>query len=232
MSGILENLQKVQVIDDRKDALQQRILKRSREKDALCEEKQRLEREFQDLKQALEKARLALARKELDLKEAEEKWTATRNKLYSGEITSSKELAQWEKSMKKLEEIKSQLEDEILTEMENVENLQSELQRKGHEVAEKGALLAQQIAAKEDEIANLEKELATLEREWQEIAHSIPPETLAYYVELRKKFRDAVVPLVGEICQGCHLSVPTIVAKAVRKKEGLVRCPNCGRFLY
>lgn len=232
MTDLLESLQKVQAIDDRRDVLKQRILKKSREKDVLQEEKQRLEQELQTLKQALEKARLALARKELELKEAEEKWTTTKNKLYSGEITSSKELAQWEKSMKKLEETKSQLEDEILIAMENVESLQGEFQKKGREVTEKGALLAQQIVAKEGEIADLERELAALEREWQDTAHSIPSEILARYMELRKKFHDAVVPLVGEVCQGCHLSVPTIVAKAVRKREGLVRCPNCGRFLY
>lgn len=232
MTGVFENLQKVQAIDDQRDVLKQRILKKTREKEMLQEEKQRLEQELQVLKQALEKARLALARKELELREAEEKWTATKNKLYSGEITSSKELTQWERSMKKLEEMKSQLEDEILVEMENVENLQREFEKKGYEVTERGALLAQQIAAKEGEIADFEKELATLEREWQGVAHSIPPDVLARYIELRKKFRDAVVPLVGEVCQGCHLSVPTIVAKAVRKREGLVRCPNCGRFLY
>lgn len=232
MTEVLESLQKVQAIDDRRDALKQRILKKTKEKEMLQEEKQRLEQELQALKQALEKARLALARKELELKEAEEKWTTTKNKLYSGEITSSKELAQWEKSMKKLEETKSQLEDEILVEMENVENLQREFQKKGYEVTERGALLAQQITAKEDEIADLEKELATLEREWQDAVQSIPSDVLARYTELRKKFRDAVVPLAGEVCQGCHLSVPTIVARAVRKREGLVRCPNCGRFLY
>lgn len=232
MNDILENLQKVQAIDHQKDALQQKILKRKKEKDMLREEKEHLEAELLSLKHALDKARLALARKELELKEVEEKWAATKGKLYSGEITSSKELAQWEKSMKKLEETKDSLENEILVAMENVENLQKEFQRKGREVAEKGMLIAQQIEAKENEIATLEAELATLESEWQSVTSHIPPEILAYYMELRKKFQDAVVSLSGEVCQGCYLSVPTIVAKAVRRREGLVRCPNCGRFLY
>ncbi|MEN3203666.1 MAG: C4-type zinc ribbon domain-containing protein [Atribacterota bacterium] len=231
MSDTLENLQKMQAIDRQKDALQQKILKRKREKDRLREEKERLEAELLSLKHALDKARLALARKELELKEVEERWATTKSKLYSGEITSSKELAQWEKSMKKLEETKDSLENEILAEMENVENLQKEFQRKGQEVTEKGTLIAQQIEVKENEIATLEAELAVLEKEWQGITSLIPPEILAYYMELRKKFQDAVVSLLGEVCQGCYLSVPTIVAKAVRRREGLVRCPNCGRFL-
>lgn len=232
MSDVLENLQRIQAIDHRKDLLQQKMLKKMGERDALREEKKRMEEELQTLKQTLEKARLALARKELELKEAEEKWAATKGKLYSGEITSSKELAQWEKSMKKLEETKSLLEDEILLEMENVENLQKEFQKKSQDVLERGTFLAQQIEAKEAEIAALKTELIACEEERQSVSASLPPEILSRYEELRRKFQDAVVPLVGEVCQGCHLSVPTVVAKAVRKKEGLVRCPNCGRFLY
>jgi len=232
MSDVLENLRRIQTIDHRKDALQQKILKKTKERDALKEEKKRLEEELQMLKQNLERARLALARKELELKEAEEKWAVTKSKLYSGEITSSKELAQWEKSMKKLEEAKSHLEDEILLEMDSVENLQREFRKKGQEVSERGKALEEQIEAKEAEIAALNAEVGTCEKERQSIAASIPSEVLARYEELRRKFQDAVVPLVGEVCQGCHLSVPTVVAKAVRKREGLVRCPNCGRFLY
>ncbi len=232
MSDVLENLQRIQALDYRKDLLQQKMLKKMGERDALREEKKRMEEELQTLKQTLEKARLALVRKELELKEAEEKWAATKGKLYSGEITSSKELAQWEKSMKKLEETKSLLEDEILLEMENVENLQKEFQKKSQDVLEKGAFLAQQIEAKEAEIAALKTEVVACEEERRSVSASLPPEILSRYEELRRKFQDAVVPLVGEVCQGCHLSVPTVVAKAVRKKEGLVRCPNCGRFLY
>ncbi|MBC7217393.1 MAG: hypothetical protein H5U36_04370 [Candidatus Caldatribacterium sp.] len=232
MSNVLEDLQKIQAIDNRRDALEQKILRKTKEKNLLEEERKHLEEDLQRLEQDLERARLALARKELELKEVEEKWKATKDKLYSGEITSSKELAQWEKSMKKLEETKDHLENEILSEMEKVENLQREFRKKSEEVSEKRVFLTQQIEAKEAEIAALEREVAASEGERRSIAASIPSEILARYEELRRKFQDAVVPLAGEVCQGCHLSVPTIVAKAVRKREGLVRCPNCGRFLH
>lgn len=232
MSNVLEDLQKIQAIDNRRDALEQKILRKTKEKNLLEEERKHLEEDLQRLEQDLERARLALARKELELKEVEEKWKATKDKLYSGEITSSKELAQWEKSMKKLEETKDHLENEILSEMEKVENLQREFRKRNEEASEKRVFLTQQIEAKEAEIATLEREVAAFEGERRNIAASIPPEILARYEELRRKFQDAVVPLAGEVCQGCHLSVPTIVAKAVRKREGPVRCPNCGRFLH
>jgi predicted nucleic acid-binding Zn-ribbon protein len=231
MSDILELLQKLQEIDYRRDNLKQRIAKRTREGETLEEEKRRIEEELRLLKQALEQARLALARKELELKEAEEKWATTKNKLYSGEITSSKELAQWEKSMKKLEETKSLLEDEMLLEMENVENLEREFREKTKLSSEREKDLTQRIASIETEIAALRSDLASLEAERESIAALLPPEILTRYEDLRKKFPNAVVPLAGEVCEGCHLTVPTVVAKAVRRKEGVVGCPNCGRFL-
>lgn len=231
MSDILELLQKLQEIDYRRDNLKQRIAKRTREGETLEEEKRRIEEELRLLKQALEQARLALARKELELKEAEEKWATTKNKLYSGEITSSKELAQWEKSMKKLEETKSLLEDEMLLEMENVENLEREFREKTKLSSEREKDLTQRIASIETAIAALRSDLASLEAERESIAALLPPEILTRYEDLRKKFPNAVVPLAGEVCEGCHLTVPTVVAKAVRRKEGVVGCPNCGRFL-
>lgn len=231
MSEALELLQRLQEIDSKGDTLKQKAAKRAKERDALETERKKMEEELALLKQNLEKARLALARKELELKEVEEKLTAMKNKLYSGEITSSKELTQWEKTMKKFEETKNALEDEILLEMERLEDLQKEFHKKTQAFQERKEVIAHDISSLEAEIVSLGEELTLLEEDRKNVAVSLFPELLSRYEELRKKFQNVVVPLLGEMCQGCHLAVPTTVAKAVRKKEGPVRCPNCGRFL-
>ncbi|RKZ20865.1 hypothetical protein DRQ23_08295, partial [bacterium] len=43
---------------------------------------------------------------------------------------------------------------------------------------------------------------------------------------------NAVVPVVGGICQGCFILLPTSLVSQKNKNERIHTCPNCGRILY
>ena len=42
----------------------------------------------------------------------------------------------------------------------------------------------------------------------------------------------AVVPVLGESCQGCFRIMPPQVIHEIRMKKDLVTCENCARIIY
>ena len=42
----------------------------------------------------------------------------------------------------------------------------------------------------------------------------------------------AVVGLVDEVCQGCHMKVTKSTIVAVKAEKQIAHCENCGRILY
>jgi hypothetical protein len=222
----------LQELDAKIRNLRSKIEKREQEIYRRKQELETLQQELVSTRTALEKAKVALAHKELELRDAEEKLKNTRGKLYSGEITSSKELSQWEKSMAKLEETKNALEEAILIDMEKLESLQKEFQEKNQVAKSEQEKSFQAINLFQEEIAGWRTNLENLQAERHRVLAQLDTSIASAYLDLHQKYENPVVLLNDETCSGCHLAVPTTVAKSVRKQEELVRCPNCGRFLY
>ncbi|MGC8778729.1 MAG: zinc ribbon domain-containing protein, partial [Candidatus Caldatribacteriaceae bacterium] len=84
----------------------------------------------------------------------------------------------------------------------------------------------------QEEVKNWKEGLESLQVERQNTLSQIDTNIASVYLDMHKKYENPIVLLNDETCSGCHLSVPTTVVKSVRKQEELVRCPNCGRFLY
>jgi len=229
---IIELLLRIQELDAHLSVTENKIHKKEMEIRTFRDDLAHLEKDLEDTKTAFERVRLSLAHKELDLKDTEGKLAATRGKLYSGEVTSAKELSQWEKSMEKLEATKSALEEEILLEMERAERLEKEVKERRQHLENEQKRTTQSIDTAEKEVLTFKERLCRLKEERKNLLTQLAPGIATTYTELRKKYANPLVPLNDETCAGCHLAVPTTVVKSVRKQEELVRCPNCGRFLY
>jgi len=162
----------------------------------------------------------------------EEKLKTTKNKLYSGEVNSPKELSQWEKTIEKLEESKNSLEDTIIASLESTEELQEEIQKKNQFYSQKEKTLLDLLCKLQEELEREKLLVLEKEKERKKIIAYLPEEIISTYEELRRKFPNPITYLSGETCEGCNLTVPLAIVKNVRKGEALVRCPNCGRFLH
>jgi predicted nucleic acid-binding Zn-ribbon protein len=61
----------------------------------------------------------------------------------------------------------------------------------------------------------------------------VPEVLLDLYERLFKsKAGVAVVGLVDEVCQGCHMKVVKSTVVAVKRESSVANCENCGRLLY
>ena len=81
----------------------------------------------------------------------------------------------------------------------------------------------------EDDEGHGQREVAERDR----LASAVPEEIIDSYHRLFKsKNGMAVVGLVDEVCQGCHMKVVKSTMIEVKAENHLAHCENCGRILY
>lgn len=163
-----------------------------------------------------------------------EKATQHDKTLYSGSIGNPRELQSLQDEIKALKRRISQLEDQELELMEEMEPLDVELAAAAAaqtDLDTRAGALRGQIA--EDEVA-IDTEVVRVGDERATIAATIEPELLAEYDQLRSHPGSiAVARLVGTSCGGCHLTLSAVEIDRIKKlpPDEPVHCEECGRLL-
>jgi predicted nucleic acid-binding Zn-ribbon protein len=155
-------------------------------------------------------------------------------RMYSGEISSPKELQSMQADIDQLRRHQRSVENRELELMELREPLDAAVADLEQQRATVGAdvdrLAAALGAAEAEIIAEMQVERAARD----EIARGIDAALLADYERSRAAAKGAgVARLVGTTCQGCHLSIPAIEAETIKRSGGqpLAHCDNCGAIL-
>lgn len=170
---------------------------------------------------------------ELEVAGVNAKLKANQDRLYGGKVRNPKELSGLHEEAAALRRRRSELEDNQLELMIAVEELEAE-------AAERQARLRQieanwradqavLLAEKEEQ----ERRLAELKERRAKMRARIGRSDLALYDDLRNRYDGVAVVLLKQgICQACGVDVPTGVAHAVERGEGMHYCPVCSRLLY
>jgi predicted nucleic acid-binding Zn-ribbon protein len=155
-------------------------------------------------------------------------------KLYGGEVTASKELLALQDEAAALLARQTELEDEDLVIMEQIEELDTELAR----FAEQRTVIETERATHESELADavvqIDAEVAEMEQTRTAEAGPANAELLARYEELRGQYDGvAVARLVGNGCDGCHIQLSAVAVDQINKmpEDAVVTCEECGRLL-
>jgi hypothetical protein len=133
-----------------------------------------------------------------------------------------------------LKKIVSQKEERILELMEAIDQAQAlfeeERERIGRELAE----IDRQCREIDAELAEAVGEREALEAGRGGLVELADPVLLRRYDRIRKNKPDgvAVVPLRGETCSGCNMSVLPQVVNEVLGGSKEHACNHCGRLLY
>ncbi len=183
----------------------------------------------------IEVDRLAAEQQSLERSQADlvQKIKKTEQRLYSGEVTSPRELKDGERDVAQHQHQKAAVEDRLLEIMVALESATATLSRAQGEVSglasdwetRQMALRAEQARLK----AKLPGELARQAAARQ----GIPPELLRTYDVLRpRRGGRAVAELDGDECSACLVAVPPSKLEAARFGDELVYCGNCGRLLW
>ena len=179
-------------------------------------------------------AAAAVRRLEGDLAATEARIAEVDKRLYSGEVTASRELQAMAADVESMKQRRSSLEDEALSAMEALEPESSEVAELSDQLARHGAEaegLREAIAAEE---AVIDAEVVSEEATRVTLAADVPDALLATYDRLRAKMGGVgAARLVGSSCSGCHLTLPaTELARLRAEPPGTVLyCDQCGRIL-
>jgi predicted nucleic acid-binding Zn-ribbon protein len=156
------------------------------------------------------------------------------SRMYSGEISSPKELQAMQADVEQLRKHQDTIEDRELALMEvrepldaTVADLEQQRAAVGADIDRFAATLG---AAEAEIIAEMQAERATRDQ----VAAGIDAALVKEYDRCRTLAKGAgVARLVGTTCQGCHLSIPAIEAEQIKRTGGqpLAHCDNCGAIL-
>lgn len=104
------------------------------------------------------------------------------------------------------------------------------------EAAATRALVERQIADLDAKVKAVEAQVAEVQAERAKLAEEVAAtdeDLLDTYQRLfDTKDAQAVVALLNEMCQGCHVKAQTHVIHAVKAGKTVTNCLYCGRILY
>jgi predicted nucleic acid-binding Zn-ribbon protein len=164
----------------------------------------------------------------------ESKATEVERTMYSGEVTSPRELQMLQADVDQLRRHHRSLEDRELEVMERREALDTEvadLTARAGELQGEASRLASVLSAAETEI---DTELGGERIARNELAAAVETSLLQDYERCRERARGiGAARLNGTTCQGCHLSIPSVEAERIRKSPPgtVAHCDNCGCIL-
>ncbi len=164
----------------------------------------------------------------------EERARAMEARLYSGEVTSPRELQAMQADVEQLRRHCREVEDRQLAAMEEREAVESEaavIEGRAGGLARRAAVLREAIAAEE---ASIDAALGEAAARRRAAAEPIGEKLLREYERCREQARGTgIARLVGLTCQGCHLTIPSTEAERIRTQppDAVSHCDNCGCIL-
>jgi uncharacterized protein len=164
----------------------------------------------------------------------EAKAKAEEARMYSGTISSPRELQAMQGDVEQLRRHARQLEDEELEVMEQREGFDHEVARLEAARAEIQAEIDRLAALIAEEEATIDAELAGEVAAREALVPGIPDSMLGLYEQVRVANRGiGAARLVGSTCQACHLALPATEVDRIRHlpPEAMARCDHCGAIL-
>lgn len=164
----------------------------------------------------------------------EEKAAEVERRMYSGEVTSPRELQALQADVDQLRRHRRGLEDRELEVMERRELLDAEVAELGGRAGELEAEAERLAGALGEVEGEIDAEMTVERSARDELVATVDDGLLADYEQCRHRARGmGAARLNGNTCQGCHLSIPSVEAERIRKSPPgtVAHCDNCGCIL-
>jgi predicted nucleic acid-binding Zn-ribbon protein len=215
---------KIREIMNKKNEGPSRIKKLAEELDAIA-------RKFQEKNDRLNLLKKDGRKIDQEIQELEEKIEKSNIKLSL--IKSNKEYKAALKEIEDLKHVKFQTEDKaikLMEELEELEKICSENKEKETELREAFERDKKEI---ERELEALDEELKILNAKRDTFTSAIDQDLLKKYLYLRdRKAGQAISPVLGGVCQICHMNIPPQAFNELIRGDSLMTCTNCNRIIY
>jgi uncharacterized protein len=226
----LDMLEELQEVDQRIDALkanqselQAELSGINQGVDATLEEVALLETRL---------AQLEAEKGELEATHAAELENITRSETNMKEIKTNKEFQAVGREITAARKQVTDLEDQLLQKITQIEELSGELATKksqGDELAENSA---QRIVAKQAEIDKIQSNIDADIVRRESVAKGLPASLVKKFTILREQRRGHALAIARDgYCMGCNMHLPPQLFNNLYKYEELLACPHCQRIL-
>lgn len=172
---------------------------------------------------------------ELELQSTTAKAHKMEQDLYSGRIANPKELAAMQEDVQVLGRQRQRLEDEVLTLMEDIEQVLGQIRTLEGSLKDGQRDLDEHLMTYRTRQEALTAELEVVRAERAARLAEIDAALLRRYELLRdRRGGVAVAMVVRGICEGCHVAIPERRLAQLLDPEGdrIFTCEGCGRILY
>jgi predicted nucleic acid-binding Zn-ribbon protein len=128
----------------------------------------------------------------------------------------------------------SQLETQILEQMEILEQAEGQLQERAPEVERLRGEMETRLAEFEEQTKRQEVELVTARQERERLLLTLPKPMSTLYNRISARIRDgiAVAEARNGSCTACFMSLRPQMMAEVRRGDDIITCDNCNRILY
>ena len=159
----------------------------------------------------------------------------TKRSKYKGQLMEVKTNKEYTAVLHEIEGVERDIkarEDVILEEMEKAEALGQDVRREEADFKAVEAGARKENADLDARTATLGAEAQRLGKERDEVAASVPEESLALYRRVAKQRGSGVAEAQDGMCQACHVRMRVQIWVEVRKNEQLFQCESCSRVLF
>jgi predicted nucleic acid-binding Zn-ribbon protein len=155
------------------------------------------------------------------------------DRLMSGQVRNPKELESLQASIDSMRRHKISLDDQSVEAMIKVDEFSGTLAEQKNSLDTLESTWKTKQQAIDEELQQRKKEFLYLKRLREQTIGQVSAPALEQYEHLRRRKNGiAVAKLEGDICNACHMQVPTGIVGSARNADVLLYCPGCGRLLY
>ncbi|HEX6030621.1 MAG TPA: hypothetical protein VFY90_04250 [Tepidiformaceae bacterium] len=153
-------------------------------------------------------------------------------RLYSGTVSSAKELTSIQHEIDLLKQQRAKHEDELLEALGRMEAAEGDRAATLHQVEQHEMRRARDVEGLRAEAERLNDAITRAQAKRAAEQMKLDPRTLALYEDLRRrKGGHAVAHIQGNSCSGCRVGLPDAVRRRAMSPVQLAQCPNCERIL-
>lgn len=164
-----------------------------------------------------------------------EKAAEVEKTLYSGTVSSPRELQALQADLEQLRRHQRSLEDRELELMEQQEGLDAEVAGLDAQLAAAVGVADAARARLAEQVAEIDGEIGQESSARTSATEGLDPDLLADYDRCRKHAGGVgAARLVGQTCQGCRLTIPRTEVERIKREgagAGVAHCDNCGAIL-
>jgi hypothetical protein len=149
------------------------------------------------------------------------------------EVKTNKEYQAMLKEMETIENKNSEIEDEIISGLDQIDHMRAEVRAKEKDFETRSSQYEKEKEKIEKEISQLDHDLHDAEKRTDALRKQIRDELLRRYETIKGRRNGVAVALVWkEVCGGCHMNIPPQMYIELQKPSDLLFCPNCNRIIY